>query len=178
MALVNCKECGKEISDKAISCPNCGCVLNSDKVIVKRRNIEGKDIFAYIMLLLYSIIKTINLYKYLTSINYEKALNTANSKLFLISYVICEISFVLFLWFTVLCKKKEKYKNIVSVCFYTSIVSFATCLFNDYIITDYETKQILELVKYYGEYFVTTFTQAAILLTLIQRSKKNDTNKM
>lgn len=24
MALINCKECGKEISDKATSCPNCG----------------------------------------------------------------------------------------------------------------------------------------------------------
>lgn len=24
MALINCKECGKEVSDKAISCPNCG----------------------------------------------------------------------------------------------------------------------------------------------------------
>lgn len=25
MALINCPECGKEISDKADSCPNCGC---------------------------------------------------------------------------------------------------------------------------------------------------------
>lgn len=25
MALINCPECGKEISDKAASCPNCGC---------------------------------------------------------------------------------------------------------------------------------------------------------
>ena len=24
MALINCKECGKEISDKATSCPHCG----------------------------------------------------------------------------------------------------------------------------------------------------------
>ncbi len=28
MALINCPECGKEISDKAISCPNCGCPTN------------------------------------------------------------------------------------------------------------------------------------------------------
>jgi len=27
MALINCPECGKEISDKAASCPNCGIVL-------------------------------------------------------------------------------------------------------------------------------------------------------
>ena len=24
MALINCPECGKEISDQAVSCPNCG----------------------------------------------------------------------------------------------------------------------------------------------------------
>lgn len=29
MALINCPECGKEVSDKAISCPNCGYVINS-----------------------------------------------------------------------------------------------------------------------------------------------------
>lgn len=27
MALINCPECGKEISDKAVSCPNCGAVV-------------------------------------------------------------------------------------------------------------------------------------------------------
>lgn len=25
MALINCPECGKQISDKAVSCPECGC---------------------------------------------------------------------------------------------------------------------------------------------------------
>lgn len=28
MALIKCVECGKEISDKAISCPNCGCPIS------------------------------------------------------------------------------------------------------------------------------------------------------
>ena len=28
MALIKCEECGKEISDKAISCPNCGCPIS------------------------------------------------------------------------------------------------------------------------------------------------------
>lgn len=28
MALIKCKECGKEISDKAKTCINCGCPLN------------------------------------------------------------------------------------------------------------------------------------------------------
>ena len=28
MALIICEECGKEISDKAVSCPNCGCPIS------------------------------------------------------------------------------------------------------------------------------------------------------
>lgn len=30
MALIKCEECGKEISDKAVSCPNCGNMLKKD----------------------------------------------------------------------------------------------------------------------------------------------------
>lgn len=30
MALIKCTECGKEISDKATICPNCGCPLDND----------------------------------------------------------------------------------------------------------------------------------------------------
>lgn len=31
MALINCPECGKDISDKALSCPNCGCPIGNKK---------------------------------------------------------------------------------------------------------------------------------------------------
>lgn len=47
MALINCPECGKEISDKAKSCPNCGCpiaeVSKSGTVRIKMPNniVEG-----------------------------------------------------------------------------------------------------------------------------------------
>ena len=34
MALIKCKECGHEVSDKASSCPNCGCPI--EKVLVCR----------------------------------------------------------------------------------------------------------------------------------------------
>lgn len=30
MALIKCSECGREISDKAVSCPGCGCPVNQD----------------------------------------------------------------------------------------------------------------------------------------------------
>lgn len=38
MALINCTECGKEISDKASSCPNCGCPLESNENASKEQN--------------------------------------------------------------------------------------------------------------------------------------------
>lgn len=31
MALIKCKECGKEISDQATSCPNCGAKLQTEE---------------------------------------------------------------------------------------------------------------------------------------------------
>lgn len=31
MALTNCPECGKEVSDKAQSCPNCGAPIRGEK---------------------------------------------------------------------------------------------------------------------------------------------------
>lgn len=38
MALINCPECNKEISDKAVSCPNCGYPMKTD---------ESKSAYSY-----------------------------------------------------------------------------------------------------------------------------------
>ena len=32
MALINCEECGHDVSDKASSCPNCGCPVKKELV--------------------------------------------------------------------------------------------------------------------------------------------------
>ena len=50
MALVKCKECGKEVSDKAESCPNCGCPISKKKIkdniqkvkVVKEKKVKKK----------------------------------------------------------------------------------------------------------------------------------------
>ena len=45
MALIKCEECGKEISDRAVACPNCGCPVEHKKQIVKKTshtNTDGK----------------------------------------------------------------------------------------------------------------------------------------
>ena len=36
MALINCPECNKEISDKALVCPNCGENSKKQKLTLKR----------------------------------------------------------------------------------------------------------------------------------------------
>jgi len=41
MALINCPECKKEISDKAQSCPHCGCPINAIKVEQTRKKWKG-----------------------------------------------------------------------------------------------------------------------------------------
>ncbi len=63
MALINCLECGSEISDKALSCPNCGCPIqtnNSEKltqqVKIDYSIAKKKSVFAIIFLLLGCII--------------------------------------------------------------------------------------------------------------------------
>ncbi|MBN2893516.1 MAG: zinc-ribbon domain-containing protein [Bacteroidales bacterium] len=40
MALINCPECGKEISDKALSCPNCGNPMNQTIDVIQPKNEE------------------------------------------------------------------------------------------------------------------------------------------
>lgn len=38
MALINCPECGKEISDKASACPSCGCPINKEETSCSKSN--------------------------------------------------------------------------------------------------------------------------------------------
>ncbi len=40
MALIECTECGKEYSEKAKACPNCGCPTISNTITEKRKRIE------------------------------------------------------------------------------------------------------------------------------------------
>lgn len=42
MALIKCPECGKEVSDKASSCPNCGCPLEKNKTVDAINDSKGK----------------------------------------------------------------------------------------------------------------------------------------
>lgn len=42
MSLINCPECNKEISDKAVNCPHCGNPINEQKPIIVRKDYKAK----------------------------------------------------------------------------------------------------------------------------------------
>lgn len=63
MALIKCKECGREISSSAINCPHCGAPINSEptgtsKIAIILGAIIGLPILIYIL---------INLFEYFTA---------------------------------------------------------------------------------------------------------------
>lgn len=41
MALIKCSECGHDISDKAVSCPKCGCPTNKEVMQLQTRVAEN-----------------------------------------------------------------------------------------------------------------------------------------
>lgn len=46
MALIKCPECGKEVSERAVSCPNCGCPIATvqKSKVVKIKMPPGEDL--------------------------------------------------------------------------------------------------------------------------------------
>lgn len=54
MSMINCPECGKEISDKADRCPNCGCPIQKPQVATatptKTKGNNGMDVLIAILL--------------------------------------------------------------------------------------------------------------------------------
>jgi predicted amidophosphoribosyltransferase len=49
MALINCKECGNEMSDTAASCPKCGATI-SEQEQCPQTSIRIRDVFAPIII--------------------------------------------------------------------------------------------------------------------------------
>ena len=69
MALIKCKNCGKEISSKAIKCVGCGCLITgkdkTSEIINNENNIDitwnNHEIFLAIMMFLICIAFTLSL---------------------------------------------------------------------------------------------------------------------
>lgn len=55
MALITCAECGKEFSDKALACPNCGCPIQDQKIYDDPdiKVINGKEVNLFSIVKIY-----------------------------------------------------------------------------------------------------------------------------
>lgn len=51
MALIKCPECGKQISDRAASCPNCGCPIGNAPTSIKVRALSDDRKVKYMIFL-------------------------------------------------------------------------------------------------------------------------------
>jgi len=68
MALIKCSECGKEISDKASTCPHCGNPINQSKVLVQMDTAPQKRRQYKIYYLISSVMFFFGLILYLKSL--------------------------------------------------------------------------------------------------------------
>ena len=66
MALINCPECGKEMSDSAAACPNCGCPNPNNKKAKKKID---KKIIVPVCLVVVAIICVISLVGIILNLN-------------------------------------------------------------------------------------------------------------
>lgn len=54
MALISCSECGKQISDRAKQCPNCGVPLSLSQVTIEKtsKNVKKLQLIGILILML------------------------------------------------------------------------------------------------------------------------------
>lgn len=83
MALINCPECGKEISDEAKTCPNCGKPLRKPK---EKKKINKKAVIIISAIIVIGIIVVVGISNYRNTPDYVmkqyvKAVNNQDQKL-------------------------------------------------------------------------------------------------
>ena len=118
--MMKCPECGKEISDKALTCPNCGCPL------VLKKEDHTESIESEILPQEKEILE-----------NAEKA-NIKHSKVFAALMIVSGLMFVAFLVTLIVCMDKTELfiasvvLTALSIClFIISFVKLYLCIFND-----------------------------------------------
>lgn len=96
MALINCPECGKEISDRAHQCPNCGFWLIENEEVSHKKKESVLSVFSLILHIFSLIFLYNNIFfviLYIVSIVMAFACFLKREK-----FVCAIIVFVLFMW--------------------------------------------------------------------------------
>ncbi len=174
MALIKCKECGKEISDTLNVCPNCGIEIKKANITNNNKNnhnLYGKiDILLFILLMIYSLIR---LYYIITGIK-DCILSLTTIKGILISTknLLLIVSLLSFLWLTFLYFEKGK-NNYKKLGFISLMIYCFTMVFN---YLDFKFFSLLEILNN----ILISIIPIAILgiISLRIGEKNNGVNKM
>lgn len=122
MALINCQECGKEISDKATSCPNCGCpVLKNNNCILCGSLTSNEDNVCDKCKKDYEI--TTGKISEESMIDNDAIENTKANTALITSIVLPPVGFVLGIIYSITLKNKTK--PILSIFISIAIILFA-----------------------------------------------------
>lgn len=124
MALIKCKNCNSDISDKAIKCPKCGTVLNENGKNKKNLYIS---IFILVVLILLSIFTICNEVEYGKSL--LSSLNAQDYKGFIeifLNTIVYDMMRILFLWFLFAFWKfqKKTFRAVSLIFLILSIICF------------------------------------------------------
>ena len=132
MALIKCKECGKEISDTLNVCPNCG--IEIKKANITNNNKNNHNLYGK-MIRLYYIITGMK--DYILSLTTIKGILISTKNLLLI------VSLLSFLWLTFLYFEKEK-NNYKKLGFISLMIYCFTMVFN---YLDFKFFSLLEILN-------------------------------
>ncbi len=162
MALIKCNECGKEISDKANICPNCGIRLkkrigNANKIIK-----IFSDTLIVILLLLFLLFTLYDSYEAIKDIIYLEFYDVA----YLIYDIIPPV-FLISLW---LYKRTNKlFLKWLSLFFLIiSIFGYSSYFLSYY----YNMDNIFETFQYLFKYLIKIFVPNIVLYYLTTDNKK------
>ena len=92
MALINCPECKKEVSDSALSCPHCGFQLKEKEKVVKSQvKIPKKKHSAFLTwVIIIAILMTIFYITYIGSVEDNSSSNNSSSTNKFVAYSYAE----------------------------------------------------------------------------------------
>jgi len=92
MALINCLECKKEVSDSALSCPHCGFQLKEKEKVVKSQVKKPKKKHSTFLtwIIIIAVLMTIFYITYIGSVEDNSSLNSSSSTNKFVAYSYAE----------------------------------------------------------------------------------------
>lgn len=132
MALIKCSECGKEISDKAVACPACGCPINKTEQDLltnekKQKSNKSLDVIQKILLIICKLFFVAAIYGELSSI-----LGYTDVPILVVSSLLLMVEFLLLLFafpkYTTGIKITSLMLTVTEILYAVGMVFFSTTI--------------------------------------------------